>query len=125
MTSPLCQAQAICPEEGVVLAQDLFCALVLILGLALARAAGATTTTMWPKMTTGQIRPSSAGTRTPLRVTMADVSIHLIRAIPFLPPSPLQLQRKVSVLRNRESHQKRNQVSNCMSLFRIGNQRFD
>jgi hypothetical protein len=38
MTSPLCQAQAICPEEGVVLIQDLFCALVF--GLALAQAAG-------------------------------------------------------------------------------------
>jgi hypothetical protein len=34
MTSPLCQAQAIHPEEGVVLVQDLLCA--LILGLALA-----------------------------------------------------------------------------------------
>jgi hypothetical protein len=42
MTSPLCQAQAICPEEGVNLVQDLLCTLVLILGLALAQAAGAT-----------------------------------------------------------------------------------
>jgi hypothetical protein len=44
MTSPLCPAQAICLEEGVVLVQDLLHALVL--GLALARAAGATTITM-------------------------------------------------------------------------------
>ncbi len=49
MTSPLCQARAICPEEGVVLVQDLLCALNL--DLALAQAAGAPTTTMWPKMT--------------------------------------------------------------------------
>ncbi len=34
MTSPLYQVQAICPEEGVVLAQDLLCALVLGLTLA-------------------------------------------------------------------------------------------
>jgi hypothetical protein len=34
MTSPLYQTQAICPEEGGVLAQDLLCTLVL--GLALA-----------------------------------------------------------------------------------------
>jgi hypothetical protein len=44
MTSPLHQAQAISPEKGVALAQDLFCALVL--GLALAQAAGAMTTIM-------------------------------------------------------------------------------
>jgi hypothetical protein len=42
MTSPPCQVWAICPEEVVVLAQDLLCPLVL--GLALAQAAGATTT---------------------------------------------------------------------------------
>jgi hypothetical protein len=34
MTSSLCQAWAICPEEGVVLIQDLLCALVLVLALA-------------------------------------------------------------------------------------------
>ncbi len=90
MASPLCQAWVICPEEGVVLVQDLLCALVL--SPVLAQAAGATTITMWPKMTAGQIRPSSAGTPTPPRVTMADASIALIRAIPFLPPSPPQLQ---------------------------------
>jgi hypothetical protein len=40
MTSPLCQALAICPEEGVDLVPDLLC----ILGPVLAQAAGATTT---------------------------------------------------------------------------------
>jgi hypothetical protein len=44
MTSPLGQALAICPGEGVALVQDLLCALVL--ALALAQAAGAMTTTM-------------------------------------------------------------------------------
>jgi hypothetical protein len=39
---------AICPEEGVNLAQDLLCALVL--GFALAQAAGATATIMSTKM---------------------------------------------------------------------------
>ena len=43
MTSPLCQAPAICPEEGVNLVPDHLCTLVLALGLALAQAAGATT----------------------------------------------------------------------------------
>jgi hypothetical protein len=42
MTSPLCQAPAICPEEGVNLVPDDLCALAL--ALALAQAAGATTT---------------------------------------------------------------------------------
>jgi hypothetical protein len=40
MTSPLPQAPAIRPEEGGDLIPDLICALVLILGLALAQAAG-------------------------------------------------------------------------------------
>jgi hypothetical protein len=100
MTSPLCRAQAIHPEEGVLFVQNLLCALVL--GLTLAQAAGATTTTMWPKMTAGQIRPSSMGTRTPPRVTMVGISIALTRALAFLPPSPLQLGRKVKAPRNRE-----------------------
>jgi hypothetical protein len=81
MTSPLCQAWAIFPEEGVVLVQDLLCALVIV--LALAQAARATSITMWLKMTAGQIRPSSAGTCTPQRVTTMDISI---RAIPLMPP---------------------------------------
>jgi hypothetical protein len=83
MTSLLCQARAICPEEGVILVQDLLCALVLVLTLAFTQAAGATTTITWPKMTAGQIHPSSAGTCTPPIVTMVDLSIALIRAIPF------------------------------------------
>ncbi len=49
MTCPLCRVRAILLEEGVLLAQDLLCALVL--GLALAQAAGATTITMWLRMT--------------------------------------------------------------------------
>jgi hypothetical protein len=36
MTSLLRHARAIFPEEGVILVQDLLCALVLVLGLALA-----------------------------------------------------------------------------------------
>jgi hypothetical protein len=76
MTSPLCQAQAICPEEGVVLVQDLLC--TLILGPVLTQVAGARTTIMWSKMTAGQIRPSSAGSCTPPRVTMMDAFIALI-----------------------------------------------
>jgi hypothetical protein len=94
-----------CPEEGVILIQDLLCALILVLGLAIAQAARAMTITMWPKMTAGLICPSSVGTRTPPRVTMVDVSITLTRAIPFLPPSPPQLGRKVSAPRNRELRQ--------------------
>jgi hypothetical protein len=103
VTSPLHWAWGICPEEGVVLVQDLLHA--LILGLALAQAAGAMTSTMWLKMTAGRLRPSSADIHTPQRVTTLDVSIALIRAIPFLPPSLLQLQRKESTPRNRELHQ--------------------
>jgi hypothetical protein len=49
MTSPLHQAWAIHLDEGVVLAQDLLCALTP--SLALAQAAGATTITMWLRMT--------------------------------------------------------------------------
>jgi hypothetical protein len=63
MTSPLCQEWGISMVVGVVLVQDLLHDLVL--GLALAQAAGATTIIMWPKMTAGQMRPSSVGTRTP------------------------------------------------------------
>jgi hypothetical protein len=49
---------------------------------------------MWPKMTAGRIRPSSVGTPTPPRVTTADALIALIRAIPFLPPSPPQFVKR-------------------------------
>jgi hypothetical protein len=48
MTSPLCQVPAICPKKEVDLIQDLLRALVL--GLALAQAAQATTTIMSTKM---------------------------------------------------------------------------
>ncbi len=90
MTSPLCHAQAIFLEEGVILAQDLLCALDLV--LALAQAAGAKTITMWLGMTASQACSPSTGTRTPPRVMTVDVYIALTRAIPFLPPSPLQRQ---------------------------------
>jgi hypothetical protein len=86
MTSPLCQAPAICQEEGVKLIPDL----LHILGLALTQAAGARTTTMWPTIT-GRIHPSSAGTCMPPRVTMVDAFITLIRAILSFPPSPPQV----------------------------------
>jgi hypothetical protein len=52
MTSPLCQALAIRPEEGVNLVPDLLCALALV--LALAQAAGATKTIMWNNMIASQ-----------------------------------------------------------------------
>ncbi len=89
LTSPLCQAWVIRPEELVVFIQDLCCALVMGLALALAQAAGATATTMWPKMTAGRLRPSSGDTCTPWRATTAYVSVALTRAIPFLPSSLL------------------------------------
>ena len=95
MTSPLCQAPAIHPEEGVDLIPDHLRALVLVLGLALAQAAGATATIMLIKMTTSLVQhPSkgihpSTGTRTPLRVTMVDAFIALTKEILSLPPSPL------------------------------------
>ena len=122
MTSPLCWARAIFPEEEAVLAQDLLHTLVL--GLALAQAAGATTIIMWLRMTASQARPPRTGTCTPLRVMTAGISITLTRAIPFLPASPLQRQRKVSAPRNREMRQQRFYVSHCMSLFQIENQTF-
>ena len=93
MTSPLCQALAISPEEGVILVQDLLHALVL--GLALAQAAGATTTIMLTKTTASQVQPPSTGIHpstgicTP-KTTMTDITIARKKAIPFLPPSPLQ-----------------------------------
>jgi hypothetical protein len=82
--SPLHQARAIHPEEGVILTQDLLHTLVL--GLALAQAAGATTITMWLRMTTSGARSPSAGTRTPLRVMTGDIFIALTRVKLFLPP---------------------------------------
>jgi hypothetical protein len=85
MTSPLSRVLAICPEKEVDLIQNLLH--TLDLSLTLAQAARATTTIMLAKMTAGQIYPSSTGIPTPLRVTMADTFIALIRAIPFLPLS--------------------------------------
>jgi hypothetical protein len=101
MTSPLCQVPVICPEEGVNLVQDLLCALVL--GLALAQAAGATPIIMLTKMIASQAQPPSAGICTP-RMTMTDIIIARTKRIPFLPPSPLQRQRR-SAPRNRELRQ--------------------
>jgi hypothetical protein len=101
MTSPLCQARAIRPEEVAVLSQDLFP--VLVLGLALVQVAGATTVTMWLRMTASQACSPSMGTCTPLGVMTVDVSIALTRAISFLPPSLLQRQGNVTAFRNRES----------------------
>jgi hypothetical protein len=78
MTSP--QAPAICLKKGVNLIPDHLCALVLVLGLAIAQAAGATATIMLIKMTASLVQhPSkgihpSMGTRTPPRVTMAVAS---------------------------------------------------
>jgi hypothetical protein len=72
-------------EVGLV--QYLLCALDL--GLALAQAAGATTTIMSTKMTAGRIHPSSAGTCTPPRETTADAFIALKKAMLSLPPSLL------------------------------------
>ncbi len=88
MTSPLSQVLAIHPEKEVNLVQDLLC--VLNLGLALAQAVEATTTIMLIKMIASQAQPQSAGTHTPLRVTMVDAFIALPKAILSLLPSPLQ-----------------------------------
>jgi hypothetical protein len=55
MTSPLCQAPAICREEGINLISDL--RHVLVLDPALAQAAGAMTTIMSTKMIARQVQP--------------------------------------------------------------------
>jgi hypothetical protein len=102
MTSPLCQALAICLEEGVDLVPDLLCALVLV--LALTQAAGAMTTIMLNNMIASQTQPPSVSICTPMTM-MTDITIARIRAIPFFPPFPLQRQREVIAPRNRESHQ--------------------
>jgi hypothetical protein len=75
MTRPLCLARAIHPNKGVILAQYLLRALVL--GLALAQSAGATTITMWLRMTASHVCSQNADTRTPPRVMMVDISITL------------------------------------------------
>jgi hypothetical protein len=108
MTSPLHQAPAICLEEGVDLVPDHLCALVLALGLALAQAAGATTTIMLTKMIASQVQPPSTGIHpstgicTP-RMTMMHITIARTKGILSLPPSLLRRQRR-SAPRNRELH---------------------
>jgi hypothetical protein len=72
MTSPLCQVPEICPEKGVNLVPDLLH--VCILGLALAQAAGATTTIMSTMTIASQVQPSSMGICIP-RTTMMDIPI--------------------------------------------------
>jgi hypothetical protein len=106
MTSP--KAPAICPKEGVDLVPDHL--RILVLGFALAQAAGATAIIMLIKMTASLVQhPSkdihpSTGTRTPPRVTTVDAFIAHTKAILCLPPSLLQKQRR-SAPRNRESRQ--------------------
>jgi hypothetical protein len=109
MTSP--QAPAICTKEGFDLIPDHLCALVLVLGLALAQAAGgATATIMLNKMTASQVQHPSKGIHpstvscTPPIVMTADAFITRTKAILCLPPSLLQKQRR-SAPRNRESCQ--------------------
>ncbi len=90
MTRP--QALAFFPKEGVNLIPDHLCALVLILGLALAQAAGATATIMLIKTTASLVQhPSkdihpSMGTHNPPRVTTADAFIAQTKVILCLPP---------------------------------------
>jgi hypothetical protein len=104
------QAPAICPKEGVNLLPDHLCALTLILGLALAQAAGATATIKLIKMTASLMQHQSkgihpsTGTCTPPRVTKVNAFIARTKGILCLPPSLLQKQRK-SAPRNRESRQ--------------------
>jgi hypothetical protein len=100
MTSPLCQAPAVCPEKGVDL--DLLHALVLFLSLA--QAAGATKIIMLKNMTASQAQRPNAGVRTP-RTMMTDITIAQTRAIAFLLPSLLQRQRDIIAPRNRELRQ--------------------
>jgi hypothetical protein len=78
MTSPLCQALAVCPEKGVNL--DLLCALALV--LALAQAVEAMKTIMSNNMTTSQAQRPNAGVCI-LRTMMTGISIARTRAIEF------------------------------------------
>ncbi len=87
MTSPLCPASEICPEEGVDLVPDLLCALAL--ALALAQVAGAMKTIMLNNMIASQAQPPNAGVLI-LRMMMMDITILRTRAIDFSPPSLLQ-----------------------------------
>jgi hypothetical protein len=93
MTSP--QAPAICMKDGVDIVPDHLCALVLVLSLALAQAAGAKATIMLIKTTASLVQHSSkgihpsTGTCTPPRVMTADALIAWTKAILSLPPSSL------------------------------------
>ncbi len=100
MTSPLCQAPAICPEKGVDL--DLLCALALV--LALAQAAGATKIIMLNNMIASQVQRPNVGVCTP-RMMMTDITIARTRVIAFSLPSLLQKQREIIAPRNRKLHQ--------------------
>ncbi len=104
MTSPLCRAPAICPEEGVDLVPDLLCTLALVLALALAQAAGATKTIKSNNMIASQAQPPNTGVRIP-RTMMTVITIAWTRAIAFSSPSLLQRQREVITPRNRELRQ--------------------
>jgi hypothetical protein len=55
---------------------------------------------------------------------MMHFTIAQTRTILYLPPPPLQRQRKVRAPTNRELLQQRIHVSHLMSLFQIGNQTF-
>ncbi len=103
MTSPHWQARAICLEKGVVLPQEL--PHTLVLGLALAQAAGATTITMWLRMTASRARSPSVGTCTSLRVMTADVSIARTKAIHFCH----------FLCSNSKEKQARPEIGNCAS----------
>jgi hypothetical protein len=72
MTSPLCRAPAIHPEEGVNLVPDLHCALALV--LTLAKAAGAKKTIMPNNMIASRAQPPNAGICT-MRTKMTDITI--------------------------------------------------
>jgi hypothetical protein len=100
MTSPLCQALAVCPEKGVNL--DLLRALPLV--LALAQAAEAMKIIMSNNMITSQAQRQNAGVCI-LRTMMTSITIARTRAIVFLQPSLLQRQREIIAPRNRESRQ--------------------
>jgi hypothetical protein len=120
-TTPLCQAQTLCPEIGVAPVPGLLLALAPVLVLAQAAATGATPTIMLLIMTTSQVDPSSANTCT-LRTKTMDITIVPTRAILFSPPVLLQKQRGTSILTNRESRQQSKIfVFHLVSLFQIGN----
>ena len=102
MRSPLCQAPAICPEEGVDFVPDLLHTLVLV--LALAQAAGAMKTIMSNNMIASQAQTPNAGVCTP-RTMMTDITIARTRLIAFSPPSLFQRQREVIAPRNSKSRQ--------------------